>query len=39
MSSWQSVKISSSNAMNLGIKNDIITEMHFGGQNDGDVIV
>lgn len=39
MSSWQSVKISSSNAMTLGIKNDIITEMHFGGQNDGDVIV
>ena len=39
VSSWQKIKVSSDNAMNLGIKNDIITEIYFGEQNDGDIVV
>lgn len=39
VSSWQDVKISSDNAASLGIKNDIIAEMTFGRETEGDVIV
>ena len=39
VSSWQKIKVSSDNAMNLGIKNDIIAEIQFGEQNDGDIVV
>ena len=39
VSSWQKVVVSSQNAFELGIKNDVIAEMTFGSQADGDVIV
>lgn len=39
LSSWQKVQTSSDNAYELGIKNDMIAEMVFGTQADGDVIV
>lgn len=39
LSSWQVVQISTANQKEFGIKNDIINEMAFGSEIDGDVIV
>lgn len=39
VSSWQEVKISSTDAASLGIKNDIVAEMTFGHETEGDVVV
>lgn len=39
LSTWQTVQVSTANQMEFGIKNDIINEMAFGSEMDGDVIV